>query len=70
MTTRLSPIEDRVNLLRLSGITLIDLDEVAAWLNACGIAGRQVREACQQVMTDGTYSFSNIEHRVTLFFEH
>lgn len=69
MKTNLSPISNRVNLLTISGITLIDLDEVAAWLNACDIYGRHEQEACRQILRDGSFSVSNIEHRVTLLFK-
>lgn len=66
MTTNLSSIDNRVNLLTLSGITLLDLDEVASWLSACDFCEKQLREACQHVLAEGEYTFSNIEHRLTV----
>lgn len=68
MNTRMKSINDRVNLLTVSGITLTDLDEVDAWLYALDMAETDRRSACRQIITDGSYSVSNIEHRVTLEF--
>lgn len=68
MNTRMKSINDRVNLLTVSGITLTDLDEVDAWLYALDMAETDRRAACRQIITDGSYSVSNIEHRVTLEF--
>ena len=68
MNTRMKSINDRVNMLTVSGITLTDLDEVDAWLYALDMAETDRRAACCQIIADGSYSVSNIEHRVTLEF--
>lgn len=66
MRTNLRNIEKCVNLLTLSGITLLDLDEVDAWLCALDIQPQERRLACQRIMGEGRYDFSNVEHRVTV----
>lgn len=69
MNTRLKCIDNRVNLLTVSGITLTDLDEVDGWLYALDMAQAERRAACRQIMTDGSFAVSNIEHRVTVQFK-
>lgn len=69
MKTRLECISEGVNLLTVSGIKLGDLDEVDSWLFAIDMAQADRRAACRQIMTEGSYAVSNIEHRVTVLFK-
>lgn len=66
MTTNLSYLNEKVNLLTLSGVTLIHMDEVDAWLYAIDLAPSERKAACLQILSDGSYTVSNIEHRVTV----
>ena len=54
------------NLLTLQDVKLTDLDEVAAWMYALDMTLRERHEACCQLLGEGQYTVSNIEHRVTL----
>lgn len=64
MKTRLENIGNRANRLILSGVTVIDMDEVASWLSACDIGGSLMRDIARRILGNGEYSFCNIEHRV------
>lgn len=66
MKTDMTPISNHVNLLHLEGVEVTDLDNVASWLNAFGMNGKEVRSACQQILGVGEYRFSNIEYRTTV----
>ncbi len=66
MTTKLVPIDNKVNLLSLSNIRLTDLDEVAAWFYALDIPVNEYQNLCRCIMGGGRLAFSNIEHRVTV----
>jgi len=64
MTTNLRPTKNRVNLLIMRGVTVIDLDEVDSWLFAIGMLPNERNEACINILSDGWFSICNIEHRV------
>lgn len=66
MKTRLEPIADGVSLLTLRCVRLHDIPDVGSWLNALDLTMTEALDACCQVLEYGCYSFSNIEHRVTV----
>lgn len=66
MTIELHPIENMVNRLRLRGVTLLSLDDVDAWLYAIDMPHSERKAACRQILGEGYYAVSNIEHRVTI----
>lgn len=66
MTTDLMPMADGVNLLTLDGVGYRDLESVNAWLSACSMNSRERHDGCCTLMSCGEYSFSNIEHKVTV----
>lgn len=69
MKTRLGYTDDNVNTLTLSGVSLIDMDDVDAWLYAIDMTAKERKDACRKILTDGRYDVSNIEHRVTFLFK-
>lgn len=69
MTTSLRSIDNGVNLLEISGVTLLSLEDVNAWLFAIDMPPRERKAACRQILADGYYAVSNIEHRVTVVCE-
>ena len=62
--TNLKPIEGGVSLLTIQGVTLLDIDEVDAWLYAIDFTPSERKNACRQLLSDGKYSVCNIEHRL------
>ena len=66
MKTRLEPIDDGVNLLRLTGVDLLSIDDLASWLFVFDFFDAELRDCCRLVLGEGFYAFSNIEHRVTV----
>lgn len=66
MKTRLEPIADGVSLLTLHGVRPHDIADVGSWLNTLDLTMTEALDACVQVLECGFYSFSNIEHRVTV----
>lgn len=64
MTTNLYPIGNGVSILLMQNVALTDLDEVDAWLYAIDMMPKERHKVCQQILTDGTFSVCNIEHRV------
>ena len=69
MKTWSSCLDDGVNLLTVSDVSLIDLDDVDSWLSAIGMEASERPSACRRIMTEGSYSVSNVEHRITLEFK-
>ena len=69
MTTKLEYIDENVNKLTLSGITLLDLDDVSSWLHALDVPHTESRSICRNILTDGIHTMSNIEHRLTVLFK-
>lgn len=66
MKTNLSYLSKKVNLLTLTNINIINMDDVDAWLYAIDFSPSDRKEACRQILTDGNFSVSNIEHRITI----
>lgn len=64
MITRLHPISNGVNVLDISGVTLLSLDDVDAWLFAIDMLPKERTEACRQIVSEGSFNVCNIEHRV------
>lgn len=64
MNTKLHPASDGVNMLMVRGVTVNDLKDVDAWLFAIDLSPNERRAACQQLLSDGSFSVCNIEHRV------
>ena len=62
-------IGNAVNELTLSGLAETSLDGVRAWLFAIDMPDYERESACQQILSDGYYAVSNIEHRVTVVCE-
>ena len=69
MRTLISCLDDGVNLLTVSDVSLIDLDDVDSWLNAIGMEVSERPSACRRILTEGGYTVSNVEHRITLVFK-
>ena len=66
MRTRLHNINNYVNLLALRDITIFDLDEVDAWMHAIDMLPKEREDACEQILTYGSFIVCNIEHRLEL----
>lgn len=63
---RMTPIDGCVNLLEIGDVGFCDLESVSAWMFACDMNTCERRDGCKELMSIGRYSFSNIEHRVTV----
>ena len=66
MRTSLHPMPDRLNLLVLHGITILDMDDVDAWMEAIDMFPKERHKACRQILTDGSFAVCNIEHRLEM----
>lgn len=66
MKTSLLPASNNVKVLKLCDVRYRDLEAVNAWLYACSMTSRERHDGCCALMSCGKYSFSNIEHRVTV----
>ena len=66
MKTRLHHIDDYVNFLSLKDITIIDLDEVDAWMQAIDMLKNERLDACKQIFLSGSFIICNTEHRLEL----
>ena len=66
MRTRLHNINNYVNLLALRDITIFDFDEVDAWMHAIDMLPKEREDACEQILTYGSFIVCNIEHRLEL----
>ena len=69
MKTTLESIDNCVNRLTVQGIERNSMKDVAAWMFACDMQRDERENGCFRLMNDGKYSFSNIECRVTVYFE-
>lgn len=66
MISHLKSLDGGVNLLELCDVSHRSLRDVEVWLFAVGVPESQRKAACRQIMTDGFYSVSNIEYRLTV----
>lgn len=64
MRTSLHPMPNRINLLSLRDLTLLDMDNVNAWLEAIDMSPDERRDACKKILSDGSFAVCNIEHRL------
>ena len=69
MKTTLESIDNRVNRLTIQDVKQDNMKDVAAWMFACDMQRDERENGCFRLMNDGKYSFSNIECRVTVYFE-
>lgn len=44
------------------------MEDVAAWMGACGLTEKETDDGCARLLSDGEYSFSSLESRVSVFF--
>lgn len=68
MKTTLKSTDNCVNLLTIQGVTRRDMEDVAAWMGACGLTEKETDDGCARLLSDGEYSFSSLESRVSVFF--
>ena len=66
MRTSLHPMPDRICLLSLCDVTLLDMDNVNAWLEAIDMSTDERRDACKMILSDGSFAVCNIEHRLEI----
>lgn len=64
MKIRLHPMPNRMNLLSLRDLTLLDMDNVNAWLEAIDMSSDERRDACKKILSDGCFAVCNIEYRL------
>ena len=64
MRTSLHPMPDRMCLLSLCDVTLLDMDNVNAWLEAIDMSLDERRDACKKILSDGSFAVCNIENRL------
>ena len=64
MRTSLHPMPDRMCLLSLCDVTLLDMDNVNAWLEAIDMSTDERRDACKMILSDGSFAVCNIEYRL------
>ena len=64
MKNRLHPMPDRMCLLSLCDVTLLDMDNVNAWFEAIDMSSDERRDACKMILSDGSFAVCNIEHRL------
>lgn len=68
MRTNLHPMPDRMCLLSLCDVTLLDMDNVNAWLEAIDMSPEECHDACKKILSDGSFSVCNIEYRLEVRF--
>ena len=68
MRTSLHPMPDRMCLLSLCDVTLLDMDNVNAWLEAIDMSSDERRDACKKILSDGSFAVCNIEYRLEARF--
>ena len=68
MRTSLHPMPDRMCLLSLCDVTLLDIDNVNAWLEAIDMSPKECHDACKKILSDGSFSVCNIEYRLEVRF--
>ena len=64
MRTSLHPMPNRINLLSLCDVTLLDMDNVNAWFEAIDMSSDERRDACKKILSDGSFAVCNIEYRL------
>lgn len=69
MKTTLESIENCVNRLTIKDVTHRDMNNVVAWMDACGLDEKEREDGYSRLVSDGEYSFSNIEYRVSAYFK-
>lgn len=68
MKTTLESIDNRVNRLTVQDIKRNNMKDVAAWMFTCNLQEKERENGCFRLLSDGEYSFSNIECRVSVYF--
>ena len=66
MKTRLHPMSGGLNHLAICDITLLDMHNVDAWLEAIDMLPDERHSACRKILADGEFCVCNIDYKLEL----